>query len=586
VTFNPTIHVVRTMADAGDFLDWMSQPRRRLALDVETEGLRPSVHRIRLVQVGTAHESWVLVADDWWGLFREAVRRHGNRRWVGHNLLNFDRRVIHRRGVHLPLHLCDDTLIAANLLDNAADNDLDSISKRVIGPEAGKASKELKATYKREGYDWATIPVYHPLYLRYSGMDTSLTAPVADHVLPLIEERGMTKLYHRELLVADILMQAADRGLPVDQAAARAAITEVEGRLVPLTDELASLGVTEPTKNRQIAEALQAEGIRLTEFTKTGEPSTAKGVLENLAGKGSQVASAIMRWRQQNRLIVNYLTPMSGEFLDADGRVRYVVKSFGAESGRVSVEKPPLHQLPKQDKTVRRAVVAPKGKTLVAVDYDQVEPRVMSHLIQEPAWMEAIHAGQSFHAVNATAIYGEGWDKAQYAAAKATGMAMLYCGGVKKLAATAGIPVSEMQAIKDRFFEEFPRAQQFIRRAIRTGERRYYEDGAPWVKLPSGRRVACMPRYEYRLLACLGQGTGADILKDSLVRMHHEGLTDHLIITVHDEALLLVDTDIAIDVASETVEAMTDTETFRVPITASASTGQTWGDMEELTCSS
>jgi DNA polymerase-1 len=586
VTFNPTIHVVRTMADAGDFLDWMSQPRRRLALDVETEGLRPSVHRIRLVQVGTVHESWVLVADDWWGLFREAVRRHGNRRWVGHNLVGFDMRMLAKRGIHLPIHQVDDTLIAANLLDNAARNGLKALAARVVDPKAAAASDDLKRVYKEEGYDWATIPVDHPLYQRYSGMDTSLTDPVADAVLPLIEERGMTKLYHRELLAADILSKAADRGLPVDEGAAQAAIAEVRQRLVPLTERLAEMGVDNPSAPRQVAAALEAEGIKLTKRTKTGDPSTAKDVLEALAGKGSKVATTVLEWRQQERLVTNYLEPMCGEFLDADGRVRYGVRSFGAMTGRVSVESPPLHQLPKQDKTVRRVVKAPKGQTVIAADYDQVEPRIMAHFTQEEAWLTAIRNGVSFHKVNAAAIYGPDYTPEQYQPAKNTGMAMLYCGGVKKLAATAGVSLSEMQAIKDRFFQEFPKAKQFIRRVIRTGERRVLEDGEPWVKLPSGRRVACDPGYEYRLLACLGQGTGADILKDSLVRMDHEGLTDHLIITVHDEVVLLADTDIAVDVARATVEAMTDTDTFRVPITASASVGTTWGDMEELTCSS
>jgi DNA polymerase I len=583
VTFAPQLRLVTNTDDVRDMLSWVANPHRKmLAVDVETEGLRPSVHRTRLVQIGDSEMGWAIPADDWFGAFREAVRVHGDRKWVGHNVAGFDMRMLAARKLTLPWYNVTDTMLAARLLDNTQRAGLKVLAARLVDAKAAGASDTLKRVYKAEGYNWADIPVDHPAYWHYSALDTCLTHALAERILPEVDAAGMSTLLDKEVLVALILSAAADRGLPVNKDACATAIDRVREDQAGVTAQLTEFGITEPSKPRQVAEALEASGVKLTERTATGLPSTAKDVLEKLAAKGVPVAAAVVEWRRLERLVQNYLTPLSGEYLDADGRVRYGVRSYGADTGRISVESPALHQLPKQDTTVRSCVQAPKGRAIVAVDFDQVEPRVMAHLIQEPAWIEAIHAGESFHAVNATAIYGPGYTKAQYQLAKNTGMALLYCGGVRKLAATAGVSEGEMKALKEQFFTQFPRARRFVQRVIAKGEEREYTDGQAWVKLPSGRRVATDSGYTYRLLACLGQGTGADILKDSLVRQHYAGLTDHLLITVHDECVYECDADQAEDLAAEAIKHMENHDDFRVPITASASAGPSWGEQTEL----
>lgn len=583
MNFAPELRLVRNLDDARDLVEWAANPHRRmLALDCETAGLRASVHQTRLVQVGDSDMGWAIPADEYFGVLREVIRRHGDRKWTGHNIAGFDVRFLERRGVHLPWHNITDTMLAARLLDNTTPAGLKPLSSRLVNAKAAGASDTLKRVYKAEGFSWDTIPVDHPAYWRYSALDTSLSHALAERILPQVSAAGMDALLDKEVLVALILSQAADRGLPVNADACANAIARVREDQTGVTAQLNEFGITEPSKPRQVAEALEASGVKLTERTATGLPSTAKDVLEKLAAKGVPVAAAVVEWRRLERLVQNYLTPLSGEYLDRDGRVRYGVRSYGADTGRISVESPALHQLPKQDTTVRSCVRAPKGRAIVAVDFDQVEPRVMAHLIQEPAWIEAITKGESFHAVNATAIYGAGYSKAQYQLAKNTGMALLYCGGVRKLAATAGVSEGEMKALKEQFFTQFPRAKQFVQRVIAKGEEREYTDGQAWVKLPGGRRVATDQGYTYRLLACLGQGTGADILKDSLVRQHYAGLTDHLLITVHDECVYECDEDQAGDLAAEAIKHMENHDDFRVPITASASAGPSWGEQTEL----
>lgn len=582
MSFNPELRLVTNTDDVRAMLNWVSSGRRMLAVDVETEGLRPSVHRTRLVQIGDSGTGWAIPADDWFGAFREAVRLHGDRMWVGHNIAGFDWRMLRQRGITLPAHQITDTLLAARLLDNTSRAALKPLAARLIDPRAAGASDELKRVYKAEGFNWATIPVDHPAYWRYSALDTCLTHAVAERILPQIEEAGFTQLLDREVLVALILSAAADRGIPVNPDHCASAIIKVRDEQAGITAELVDFGITEPSKPRQIAAALEASGVKLTERTATGLPSTAKDVLEKLAKRGVPIAAAVVEWRRLERLVENYLAPLSGEFLDADGRVRYLVRSYGADTGRITVEQPALHQLPKQDKTMRSCINPGKGRSIVTVDFDQVEPRVMSHFIGEEAWVEAIRNGESFHKVNASAIYGPGFDAAQYQKAKNSGMALLYLGGVRKLAATAGVSEREMKELKDRFFAQFPKARRFLDRVVRTGEEREYTDGQPWVKLPSGRRVATDPGYAYRLVACLGQGTGADILKDSLVRQHYAGMTNHLLITVHDECVYECDEDQAEDLAREAVKHMENYDDFRVPITASASTGPSWGEQTEM----
>jgi DNA polymerase-1 len=242
----------------------------------------------------------------------------------------------------------------------------------------------------------------------------------------------------------------------------------------------------------------------------------------------------------------------------------------------MSISNPSLQNQPADD-LVRGGFVARPGKTWITCDYSQVESRLIAHFSQDAGLIEAFRKadeeGSDFFCEVGGRIYREpiSKDDKRRGFTKNTFYGMGFGAGVEKMAQTAGVPVEQMQPVRDGLLAQFPGMKKFMEKCITEGrENAQYNNGKAFIMTPTGRRLVVEPGHEYALINRLVQGHAAEVLKEAALRADNAGLGDAMRIPVHDELLLEVDEADAEEARHTLQTAMEDTTSYRVPLYAHA----------------
>lgn len=593
-----TIHYAEEARDLEGFRAFLSRPRRALAVDTETTGLdiyTPGF-RVRLAQFGDTDEAWVIDPERFPGAVRGALA--SGVPIVAHNA-TFDLLVLDRFGfarAEDTLPRTTDTSILAHLLDPRGKEEggtgrkLKDLATVYVAADAPDSDKELKTIFRANRWKvdegFARIPVDHEGFIRYAGLDTILTARLLEALGPTCLSRGFGHLVKFEHSLQAILARLERRGFLVD-------VPYVEGLLdfyAHEADEWAALAATHGVENvnapKQVIAALLAMGEELDETTDTGNLSVAKEVLMPLADLDSDwdrvgrrepnpLAEAVLHAKRAGKYRSSYAQAML-DLRDSRDRIHPKINGLQARTARMSVARPPLQQLPSggQDPwRVRRALIADPGKVIVACDYAQVEMRVLAALAQERKMMAAIAEGTSLHVVTATLMFGPDYTRGQYKLAKNTGFGEVFGGGAPTLARQAGVDLDVAKAAKASYARAFPGIKRYGRRLVERAK----TTGDRTVKTPSGRVLPLDGDRLYAATNYIVQSTARDVLGQALLEMDEAGLSDYLLLPVHDEVIAQAPVAEAEEVAEAIRQVMTmDFHGVRLDAEASVY-GPSWG---------
>jgi DNA polymerase-1 len=606
-----TVHYPENVNDLGEFWKWFDRQPTMIGADIETTGKNVYAQdfQIRVVQVGDEYDGWVLNAD----VFPDVIRRifATDHRYVFHNGMGFDVPALARRNFvdawEFSKYIID-TQLLAHLIDprpvefGGIGLGLKQLCNYYVDPNSSDGNDELKKVFKDElsltlksGDGWRIIPVDHPVYLTYAGLDPILAKRLCNKLTPIIHERGMAKLAQKEHYVARIIMGEHIRGLRIDT-------DYIVSDLIPHLEEqrdvnskvAARFGVENVNSNDQIIAALQGMGEEWSETTaggKTGikKPKVDGEVLRRMADldKGWQrvnwrepnpLADAVIRGKRAGKWLQAYAYGML-DLCDENGRIHPNIKTLGARTGRMSISDPPLQQLPAGDWRIRRAIVPEDDWFIWSSDYAQIEMRVMAALADVRGMKEAISLGKSIHVYTADLIWPNGWDKNswQYKTAKNTGFCKLFGGGYAKIAQTSAVSLEQATSIGKAWESAFPEVKRYDMSIQRRAKY-----GRPEVITPFGRVLPLDRKRIYSGVNYMIQSSARDIMLDGRIRIHEAGLDDYVLLEVHDEFLGQGPKDIVGDIARE-VEKLMFTEFEGVPIDAEAEVyGLSWGHGKEF----
>lgn len=578
------IYVPTHEDDLEGFEEFLRRPRRALAVDTETTGLTIFTpgFRVRLVQFGDTEEAWVLDAHRFADTIREALRRAPV--LVAHNA-TFDVLALTRQGLADLEDLYPrtfDTRTLAHLLDPRLKQEggvglgLKDLSAAHVDPGAPDGDKALKAVFRENRWTketgWARIPLDHPDYLRYAGLDVLLTARLFDVLGAEVKARGLGRLLEFERAVSILTARMEARGILLDVPYAEGLLDYFETERLEGEAEARRWGIEKVSSTAQVAEVLVAAGATLTETTPTGKPKVDKSVLGALAAEGFEAAAAVLRAKQAAKFRTTYVEA-SLDLRDERNRVHPSIRPLQARTARMSVSSPPLQQLPSGDWRIRRAFIADPGHVIVAADYSQVELRVLAALAKETKMLQAIAEGVDLHDVTAAALFGEGFTKAQRKLAKNVGFGKVYGGGAKTLARTAGVSVDEAKIATAKYDREFPGVKRFARTLVERAEW-----GKREVVTPSGRRLPLDRDRLYAATNYVVQSTARDVLCQALLDLDEAGLSEFLLLPVHDEVIASVPAEDAKEVSRAIGETM-EMDFHGVHLAAEAEVyGPSWGD--------
>lgn len=595
--------VPETAADLDEFRRWTERKAtagEMVGADTETTGLDTfsPTYRLRTAQFGDKRDAWVLQTE-------VSDRTAEAARWafdvlprlVFHNA-TFDMLVLDR---HLQVPLATlapkvtDSKIIAHLFDSRPRHEggyglkLKELCARDVDPSAPDTQEDLTAVFRSIGETkatgWRKIDINHPTYLQYAGLDAILVSrwlPVGEERLRKVGVRqALVDFEHRVMYVCALMER---RGMLVDQEYVRGLVDRLDEEAKLHAAKAAKYGVTSVNSPKQVAEALVAMGERLTERTDSGALKVDKSILLDLADLDQQwqprgtrrpnpLADAVLHSKRAGKWRTSYALPMR-DGLDVNGRIHPKINSLQARTARMSISGPPFQQLPSGDWTIRRALLADEGHRILSVDYSAVEMRVLAALADEQTMKRAIAEGRDLHDFTAELIWGPDFTKAHRKMGKGVGFGKVYGGGATTLSRQTGAPIDEVKHAIAAYDRVYPGIKRYAGRIQRQARANGYV-----VITPTGRRVPLDRDRVYAATNYAVQSTARDVLCQALLNMHDRGLTEYLLLPIHDECLGSAPADVAEDVAREIGEAMR-MDFFGVPLDTDPEVGgRSWGSM-------
>jgi DNA polymerase I len=408
-----------------------------------------------------------------------------------------------------------------------------------------------------------------------------------------LDDRGLRRLYDEvERPLVRVLARMEKVGVRVDEAELRRLYEGLVAEGRRLEEEVQELAgerflVNSTLQLRRVL--FDTLALQPQKKTKTGF-STDAASLEKLRGQ-HPVIEALLRYREVEKLRSTYGESLLAE-IGADGRIHATFHQTVARTGRLSSDRPNLHNIPirtEEGRRIRRAFVPADGCRFLVADYNQIELRVIAHLAQDPGLIEAFASGQDIHRATAARIFGcdpKSVTIGQRSKAKMVSYGLAYGMEAYGLGQRLGIPTEEAAEILNAYFAAFPSVRSYMDRVVAEARDRGYTE----TLFGRRRQIPELSSSNFRLrqagerqaMNAGIQGLAADIFKVALVRLDsslEEGAyASRLVLQVHDEVILEVPPDEEQAVGALTLEAMRGACDLSVPLEVNLSWGDSWAD--------
>lgn len=324
--------------------------------------------------------------------------------------------------------------------------------------------------------------------------------------------------------------------------------------------------------------------------TKRGYYSTNAKVLSDLA-RDHEIVRLILDWREKSKIKTTYLDTL-GPLRRGDGRVHTTYNQTITATGRLSSSDPNLQNIPTRSelgRTVKTAFSAGEGSVFLAVDYSQIELRLLAHLSGDEHLVRAFNEGEDFHAETAARVFGVPVSEVTpdlRSRAKAVNFGIVYGQQAYGLSQSLHISMAEARDMIDRYYEAYPGVRTFLDNVVARAKQTGYAETMYGRRRHIPELKAKNPQLrgfgERTAMNHPMQGTAADIIKIAMARvsrrLEEEGFAAHMILQVHDELDFECPVDEVERLTAMVRDVMEHVVDLRVPLIAEASTGITWAD--------
>lgn len=476
-----------------------------------------------------------------------------------------------------------DTVVAAYLLDSdrsefdeayLADTYLQMALPAARGAEG--AGEDAPAPAARTAA--LTLVLVAPLRDR---MALENAANVFDGIeMPLVPV--LAKMERAGMLVDPDRLHSLSEGLATQ-------ITEVERSIRDLAgDETFNIG--SPMQLSHVLFDVMGLPTKGLKKTKRGYYSTNAKVLSDLA-RDHEIVRLILDWREKSKIKSTYLDTL-GPLRRGDGRVHTTYNQTITATGRLSSSDPNLQNIPTRSelgRTVKTAFSAGEGSVFLAVDYSQIELRLLAHLSGDEHLVRAFNEGEDFHAETAARVFGVPVSEVTpdlRSRAKAVNFGIVYGQQAYGLSQSLHISMVEARDMIDRYYEAYPGVRMFLDSVVARAKQTGYAETMYGRRRHIPELKAKNPQLrgfgERTAMNHPMQGTAADIIKIAMARvsrrLEEEGFAAHMILQVHDELDFECPVDEVERLTAMVCDVMEHVVDLRVPLIAEASTGVTWAD--------
>lgn len=428
---------------------------------------------------------------------------------------------------------------------------------------------------------------------RTAALTLALVAPLRDRMarenaanvfdgieMPLVPV--LAKMERAGMLVDPDRLHSLSEGLATQIADVERSIRDLAG------DETFNIG--SPMQLSHVLFDVMGLPTKGLKKTKRGYYSTNAKVLSDLA-RDHEIVRLILDWREKSKIKSTYLDTL-GPLRRGDGRVHTTYNQTITATGRLSSSDPNLQNIPTRSelgRTVKTAFSAGEGSVFLAVDYSQIELRLLAHLSGDEHLVRAFNEGEDFHAETAARVFGVPVSEVTpdlRSRAKAVNFGIVYGQQAYGLSQSLHISMAEARDMIDRYYEAYPGVRTFLDNVVARAKQTGYAETMYGRRRHIPELKAKNPQLrgfgERTAMNHPMQGTAADIIKIAMARvsrrLEEEGFAAHMILQVHDELDFECPVDEVERLTAMVRDVMEHVVDLRVPLIAEASTGITWAD--------
>ncbi|MEM8498400.1 MAG: DNA polymerase I [Pseudomonadota bacterium] len=489
--------------------------------------------------------------------------------------------------------LLADTMLESYVLNSVSNrHDMDTLAMKFLGHKtvhfediAGKGAKQI--TFNKVPLEQAAP---------YAAEDADITLRLHQALQPQLDaEPSLASVFNDiEIPLVPVLSKIERNGTLVDASLLGAQSEQLGERLSELEQQAYDMAGEE--FNLGSPKQLQTiffEKLQLPVIKKTpkGQPSTAEPVLQELA-LDYPLPALIMEYRGLSKLKSTYTDKLPLQIDSNTGRIHTSYHQAVTATGRLSSTDPNLQNIPirtAEGRRIRQAFIAPKGMSIVAADYSQIELRIMAHLSQDTGLLEAFGGGHDVHRATAAEVFGVELDKVsddQRRSAKAINFGLIYGMSAFGLGRQLNVGRREAQEYIDQYFARYPGVATYMNDIRSSAKERGFVETCfgrrlylPEINAANGMRRQAAERTAINAPM---QGSAADIIKRAMIQVDavltEQNSAARMIMQVHDELVFEVPTNEVDEFSARIVSIMQNSAELSVPLLVEAGSGKNWDE--------
>ena len=503
----------------------------------------------------------------------------------------YDMLVMRQFDIYLGHNLFD-TMIAHYLIQPELPHNIDSIAERYLNYK--KVTTESLIGKKGKGQ--MSMGQLNPEKVKdYACEDADITWQLKPLLEKQLKDFKLDRLFNEvEMPLVHVLADMEYYGVTIDSNALKNIAAQLRNELIALEQKIHEYAGMEfnIASPKQLGEVL-FEKLKITDKpkrTKTKQYATGEDVLEKLADK-HEIVPAILEFRGLSKLLNTYVEALPKLVNDKTGRIHTSYNQAVTSTGRLSSTNPNLQNIPIRDekgKIIRKAFIPRDDEhVLLAADYSQIELRIMAHLSQDEAMLEAFKNDEDIHLSTAAKLFKlkpEDVTREQRGQAKGVNFGIIYGISAFGLSQNTGMSNKDAKQLIDNYFETYPNVKAFMDKSIATAREKGYAETLMGRKrfLPdinSNNRTVRSAAERNAINAPI-QGSSADMIKVAMVRINRalkeKQLKSRMIMQVHDEVIVDTHKNEVDEVKSIVLEAMKNAISLKVKMKVDLNTGNDW----------
>ena len=519
----------------------------------------------------------------------KAVLERNQQKIVGQNL-KYDLAVLQKYDIEINKFCADTMLMSYAINSTATRHNLDALAEHYLNVKTIKYADVIgRGTNKYKNF--SEVPIKEAT--NYAAEDADITLQLYEKFKNTINKETETLLKDIEYPLVYVLLKMEGKGALIDTKHLQKLSNEFGSKLLDLTKKIhdASGSVFNIDSPKQLSEALfekmkiDAKGLKKTS---TGYYSTSESALQKLSTE-NKIIRDILEYRTLAKLKNTYTDKIS-DICDLNSRVHTSYHQAVTSTGRLSSSDPNLQNIPIKSNegiTIREAFVAPKGKKLLAMDYSQIELRLMAHYSKDPIMLDSFRNDEDIHKRTAAEIFGveiNDVDDQMRRRAKTINFGLLY--GMSAFGLSNQLEVSRADAdiFLNNYFERYSAVRSFMSEIVEEAKKDKFVKTLynRKIHVPNIEAGNYMMRQGSERAAINGplQGSAADIIKIAMIEIQdlikHDKQDIKMILQVHDELIFEVPADFTNEDIRPIISIMEETTKISVPLKVEYGFGANW----------